>query len=111
MLKTTSIFKKISEITFPHHYRPGWPVCSIPPTGIIVTPSAIDEFNGPRGDFYKNMFSKCPASRPGTTDEVANVAEPLMLFMSVFQRMLSDKVQCRCLITWQRDWYRHRTEL
>lgn len=24
--------------------------------GIIVTPLAIDEFNGPRGDFYKNMF-------------------------------------------------------
>ncbi|WP_407309801.1 SDR family oxidoreductase [Desulfosporosinus sp. SB140] len=23
--------------------------------GIIVTPLAIDEFNGPRGDFYKNM--------------------------------------------------------
>ena len=22
--------------------------------GIIVTPLAIDEFNGPRGDFYKN---------------------------------------------------------
>ena len=24
--------------------------------GIIVTPLAIDEFNGPRGDFYKKMF-------------------------------------------------------
>lgn len=46
--------------------------------GIIVTPLAIDEFNGPRGDFYKNMFAKCPAGRPGTTDEVANVAELLM---------------------------------
>lgn len=46
--------------------------------GIIVTPLAIDEFNGPRGDFYKNMFSKCPAGRPGTADEVANVAELLM---------------------------------
>lgn len=34
--------------------------------GIIVTPLAIDEFNGPRGDFYKNMFAKCPAGRPGT---------------------------------------------
>ena len=29
--------------------------------GIIVTPLAVDEFNGPRGDFYKNMFAKCPA--------------------------------------------------
>lgn len=45
---------------------------------IIVTPLAIDEFNGPRGDFYKNMFAKCPAGRPGTADEVANVAELLM---------------------------------
>lgn len=46
--------------------------------GIIVTPLAIDEFNGPRGDFYKNMFAKCPAGRPGTSDEVAIVAELLM---------------------------------
>ena len=46
--------------------------------GIIVTPLAIDEFNGPRGDFYKNMFAKCPAGRPGTADEVANVAELMM---------------------------------
>lgn len=46
--------------------------------GIIVTPLAVDEFNGPRGDFYKNMFAKCPSGRPGTADEVANVAELLM---------------------------------
>lgn len=46
--------------------------------GIIVTPLALDEFNGPRGDFYKNMFARCPAGRPGTADEVANVAELLM---------------------------------
>lgn len=46
--------------------------------GIIVTPLALDEFNGPRGDFYKNMFAQCPAGRPGTADEVANVAELLM---------------------------------
>lgn len=46
--------------------------------GIIVTPLAIDEFNGPRGDFYRNMFARCPAGRPGTADEVANVAELLM---------------------------------
>ena len=36
--------------------------------GIVVTPLAIDEFNGPRGDFYKNMFAKCPARRPATAD-------------------------------------------
>lgn len=46
--------------------------------GIIVTPLAIDEFNGPRGGFYKNMFAKCPAGRPGTADEVAHVAELLL---------------------------------
>ena len=55
----------------------GASINSISP-GIIVTPLAIDEFNGPRGDFYKNMFAKCPAGRPGTADEVANVAELLM---------------------------------
>lgn len=46
--------------------------------GIIVTPLTIDEFNGPRGDFYKNMFARCPAGRPGTADEVAHVAELLL---------------------------------
>lgn len=46
--------------------------------GIIVTPLAIDEFNGIRGNFYKNMFAKSPAGRPGTADEVADVAELLM---------------------------------
>lgn len=52
-------------------------VNSISP-GIIVTPLAIDEFNGIRGDFYKNMFAKCPAGRPGTADEVASLAELVM---------------------------------
>ena len=46
--------------------------------GIIVTPLAIDEFNGPRGDFYKNMFEKCPAGRPGTADEVGVLAAFVM---------------------------------
>ncbi len=46
--------------------------------GIIVTPLAVDEFNGPRGDFYKHMFARCPAGRPGTADEVADLAELLM---------------------------------
>ena len=57
--------------------RKGARINSISP-GIIVTPLAVDEFNGPRGDFYKNMFAKCPAGRPGTADEVANVAELLL---------------------------------
>ena len=59
--------------------------------GIIVTPLALDEFNGPRGDFYKNMFAKCPAGRPGTADKVANVAELLMsdkgAFIGAFRRL------------------------
>ena len=46
--------------------------------GIIVTPLALDEFSGPRSDFYNNMFAKCPVGRPGTAGEVANVAELLM---------------------------------
>ena len=57
--------------------KKGARINSISP-GIIVTPLAMDEFNGPRGDFYKNMFANCPAGRPGTADEVANVAKLLM---------------------------------
>ena len=52
--------------------------------GIIVTPLALDEFNGPRGEFYKNMFAKCPTGRPGTADEVANVAELLLSQQGAF---------------------------
>ena len=52
-------------------------VNSISP-GIIITPLALDEMNGPRGDFYKDMFAKSPAGRPGIADEVANVAELLL---------------------------------
>lgn len=52
--------------------------------GIVVTPLAVDEFNGPRGDFYKNMFANCPAGRPGTADEVANVAELLLSSKGAF---------------------------
>ena len=43
-----------------------------------MTPLALDDFNDPRENFYKNMFAKCPAGRPCTADEVANVAELLM---------------------------------
>lgn len=63
--------------------RRGARINSISP-GIIVTPLAIDEFNGPRGDFYKDMFARCPAGRPGTADEVANVAELLMSSRGAF---------------------------
>lgn len=57
--------------------KKGARINSISP-GIIVTPLAVDEFHGPRGDFYQNMFARCPAGRPGTADEVANVAELLL---------------------------------
>jgi len=57
--------------------KKGARINSISP-GIIVTPLALDEINGPRGNFYKNMFAKCPAGRPGIADEVANVAELLL---------------------------------
>lgn len=63
--------------------KKGARINSISP-GIVVTPLAVDEFNGPRGDFYKNMFAKCPAGRPGTADEIANVAELLMSDKAAF---------------------------
>ncbi|MFV0314488.1 MAG: SDR family oxidoreductase [Anaerotignum sp.] len=63
--------------------KKGARINSISP-GIIVTPLAIDEFNGVRGDFYKNMFAKSPAKRPGTADEVANLAEILLGDKGVF---------------------------
>ncbi len=60
--------------------------------GIIVTPLALDEFNGSRGDFYKNMFAKCPAGRPGTADEVTNVAELLMSDKGAFTIGFTDQI-------------------
>ncbi len=57
--------------------RRGARINSISP-GIVVTPLAIDEFNGPRGAFYKDMFARCPVGRPGTPDEIANLAELLL---------------------------------
>ncbi len=57
--------------------KKGARINSISP-GIIVTPLALDELNGPRGDFYKNMFANCPAKRPGTADEVGALAEFIM---------------------------------
>ena len=46
--------------------------------GIIITPLANDELNGPRGDNYKKMIDLCPVNRAGTTDEVGELAEFLM---------------------------------
>jgi NAD(P)-dependent dehydrogenase (short-subunit alcohol dehydrogenase family) len=46
--------------------------------GIIITPLAKDELTGPRGEGYRRMIDLSPAKRPGTPDEVANVAALLM---------------------------------
>ena len=46
--------------------------------GVIFTPLARDELNGPRGDMYKRMINLSPAGRGGTPDEVATVAALLM---------------------------------
>lgn len=46
--------------------------------GIIITPLANDELNGPRGAGYRAMIDSSVAKRAGTPDEVASVAALLM---------------------------------
>jgi len=46
--------------------------------GIIMTPLARDELNGPRGAGYRRMIEVCAAGRTGTPDEVGHVAALLM---------------------------------
>lgn len=46
--------------------------------GIIITPLAKDELNGPLGDGYRRMLSISAAGRAGTPDEVGTVAALLM---------------------------------
>ena len=46
--------------------------------GIIITPLAKDEMNGPRGAGYRHMIEVSAAGRPGTPDEVGTVAALLM---------------------------------
>ena len=46
--------------------------------GIIITPLAKDELNGPRGAGYRRMIEVSEARRAGTPDEVATVAALLM---------------------------------
>lgn len=46
--------------------------------GIIITPLANDELNGPRGAGYRRMIDLCPAGRAGTPDEVGTVGALLM---------------------------------
>jgi len=46
--------------------------------GIIITPLANDELNGPRGAGYRRMIDICAAGRAGTPDEVGAVGALLM---------------------------------
>lgn len=46
--------------------------------GIIMTPLAFDEINGPRGEGYRTMLQKMPAGRAGTVDEIAALCEFLL---------------------------------
>jgi NAD(P)-dependent dehydrogenase (short-subunit alcohol dehydrogenase family) len=46
--------------------------------GIIITPLARDEFNGPRGAGYRRMIEVSAAGRAGTPDEVGTVGALLM---------------------------------
>jgi len=46
--------------------------------GIIITPLAHDELNGPRGEGYRRMIKLCPVGRAGTPDEVGTVGALLM---------------------------------
>lgn len=46
--------------------------------GIIFTPLARDELNGPRGEGYRRMLDLCPTGRGGTPDEVGALAALLM---------------------------------
>jgi NAD(P)-dependent dehydrogenase (short-subunit alcohol dehydrogenase family) len=46
--------------------------------GIIITPLAKDELEGPRGPGYRRMLELSPAGRAGTPDEVGTVGALLM---------------------------------
>jgi NAD(P)-dependent dehydrogenase (short-subunit alcohol dehydrogenase family) len=46
--------------------------------GIVITPLAIDELTGPRGEGYRRMIEGSPVGRAGTPDDVATVAALLL---------------------------------
>ena len=52
-------------------------VFSISP-GIIMTPLAFDELEGPRGEGYRKMIDLMPAGRAGTVDEMGALVAFLM---------------------------------
>jgi NAD(P)-dependent dehydrogenase (short-subunit alcohol dehydrogenase family) len=41
--------------------------------GIVITPLAVDELTGPRGEGYRGMLEQSPTGRAGTPDEIATV--------------------------------------
>ena len=46
--------------------------------GIIITPLAVHELTGPRGQGHRRMIEHSPVGRAGTPDEVATLAALLM---------------------------------
>ena len=46
--------------------------------GVIITPLAKKELDGPEGDGYRNMINSSPVGRAGTPDEIGNAATLLM---------------------------------
>ena len=52
--------------------------------GIVMTPLALDELNGPRGAGYKKMFESMVTKRPATSDEIASLAQYLMSDQAAF---------------------------
>ena len=46
--------------------------------GIVMTPLANDELNGPRGEGYRRMIESSVAGRAATPDEIASLAALLM---------------------------------
>src|SRR3954454_12854179 len=58
-------------------WKRGAPVNTISP-GIVITPLARDELNGPRGEGYRRMIESSPVVRAGTPDEVGAVGALLM---------------------------------
>lgn len=52
--------------------------------GIVMTPLALDELNGPRGAGYKKMFESMVTNRPGTPDEIGELAEFLLSDKAAF---------------------------
>ena len=74
-LKRCNVLRVMAEAT--NWGKRGATVNSISP-GIVITPLANDELNGPRKEGYRKMLSLCPAGRAGTPDEIGDLAEFLM---------------------------------